>query len=214
MTELPTEGTGMDGASSTRDMALRKKKRRRKSKSAEKGLNGWLRGPRGARAIFVTMVLATAIYAANTFNTLRIATQSYGHLRFGMTLAEVRYALGHPAADKATGQHWAYAQDGVNLALDFDSSARLTAVNCNQAQDSLRQCPEVLGLRIGSSEALVRRRLGAPEAEQYSGTGKVMRYPGLGLEFRLRRETVEEITKSAPGDFAGTLRHAMWMLLP
>lgn len=207
-------GTEMNEGSSTGDMALRKQKRRRKSKTAEKGLSGWLRGARGARAIFIAMNLTAAIYAATIFNEVRNTSQSFGQLRIGMAMAQVRYALGHSAADTATGQHWNYTHDGVSFALDFDKTARLSGVNCRQSEASLRNCPEVLGLHIGSSEAAVRRRLGAPAAEHFAGTDKVMRYPGLGLEFTLRREMVEEITKTAPGAFAERLRHAMWMLLP
>jgi hypothetical protein len=214
MTDLPMEGTGMDGTGSTNDMALRKQKRRRKSKTAEKGFSGWLRGPRGARAIFLAMSLAAAIYLASTYREVRAATQSFGQLRLGMTKDEVRYALGSPDADKAAGQRWDYLHDGVTLALSFDRAERLNSANCSQIEDSLRNCPEVLGLRIGSSEAAVRRRLGAPASEHFAGTDKMMRYPGLGLEFTLRRQMVDEISKSTPGTFAETLRHAMWMLLP
>lgn len=194
-------------------MALRRKRRRRKSKHQDKGALAWLRGPGGARAILAGIAVAALGYGAVTWQSTMAVTKGYLGISTGTPKAQVRYALGKPAENE-TEATWHIAEQGLRLRVSFGQGDGVKAISCRQDPDRIQSCPQVLGIAVGSAEQDLVRRLGPASSEGFLGEDKLMVYPGLGYTFRLRRGLVEEITFHGSVSASAALYQVFWRLLP
>lgn len=149
---------------------------------------------------------------------LRQAMHDFGGISVGMTAAEVRYALGNPAQDPSQGQpksrEWRYSFERHTEVVTFDPAGRVARFSCRADNELLADCPEILGLHIGTSERDLLLRLGAPSKAELVGGEKVLEYPGAGLSFRLRKGGVVEISVAAAGGLRGQATQLAWLMLP
>ena len=71
-------------------------------------------------------------------------------------------------------------------------------VACSNGRAPSGDCPDVLGLHLGSGEEQIWYALGAPDQQGYSGDIKVMIYRPLGLTFSLRQFQIVGIAYRQP----------------
>lgn len=147
----------------------------------------------------VVSVLAV-VDVVGTVAALHASTVAYGLVGPGMSRDDVRYAMGEPASrtqTQAGGIDWLYRQGSGRFRVRFDSRGIFSRATCGSESADVSDCPEVLGLHLGTGEEQVWDALGAPERQGYAGDTKVIEYPSLGLGFGLRRLQVVQISLSA-----------------
>lgn len=164
------------------------------------------------RVLMVMCVLGAA-YAGTILWKAHLATSRYPPLRIGMTEREVRYILGPPQAHDLAGSVYRYSASGREIAVGFSPQGRIDSVRCVGGQGP-PTCPEIFGLGIGSSEAEVVRRLGAPSRQSRRGEEMTLHYGGMGLAFRIRQSKVRELELREGARFSGYFPRALWAAIP
>lgn len=106
---------------------------------------------------------------------------------------------------------WHFWNERGSYNVDFDpKSNRLESVSCYSEKPA--GCDALFGVRVGSSEDEVLKRLGPPDKQQTSGgealmgmpvqVTKTMDYTRLGLHLVLAKKAVTRISKHAPQDIS------------
>lgn len=126
---------------------------------------------------------------------------TYLGVRLGMSENEVRYLLGPPTSISTTTnlagfEVWRYSADSDNFRKNVVLGPSGVAVMNCRAHFS-QQCPELLGIGIGTSEAELLDQLGEPsKAPEVGDDGiKDMRYGPRArqVQFELRQSAVSQI---------------------
>lgn len=189
----------------------RRRRRRSRGRAASP-----LRHPAVGRfAALVVAVLALADVAF-TASALRGAALAYGLVGPGMSKDDVRYAMGAPASatDATGGGVWTYRQGSGRYRVAFDPQGRLTRVSCTGDRLDSADCPDLLGLHLGTPEEQVWYALGAPDDQRYAGDAKLLAYRSLGVTFTLRRLQVVEISLAGGGGGLAYLSRLPRLLVP
>ena len=140
------------------------------------------------------MAAIAVVYAGFMLYRVTHAARTFGSAFMGMTREQVRYYFGAPDAQRSDGTVWRVRDGDAATSFLFDARDQMMAVGCAAARvGGGGDCPDVLGLRLGSSEDAVWERLGVPTAVGYVGDSMIMDYPELGIRLKLRRAAIVAI---------------------
>lgn len=147
----------------------------------------------------------------------------YAGIKLGMSQGEVLYIKGMPATVRGIGSAdpweeklthkieqipkgkkvqdfgvWQYELSNAMLYVSFNKDrSQVFSILCI-ASDFLGSCPEIGGIKVGSSEADVLRRFGRPDEAEIKEMTKYMDYRQLGVVFGLMKESVLVLIVKAP----------------
>lgn len=87
---------------------------------------------------------------------------------------------------------WRYRRGDSFLAVGFEESGQVASVSCSVGFG--RDCPPLLGVRLGDTEEDIAKTLGKPEWQKIEGTTKAVAYDAYGVIFFLEKERVYDMT--------------------
>ncbi|MEO6389002.1 MAG: hypothetical protein ABIT16_03635 [Croceibacterium sp.] len=200
------------------DVQEAKPRRRSRSRSSSrKKHSSWseyFRGREFGRLVFYAMCLLGVAYTGFKLYTTRLASIYYSEVTIDLPDSEVRYMLGAPDRLEQNGLLYRYDEGGRVISTKQSPDKLLTAVSCTAPRLNSAHCETVLGLGIGSTEADVVVRLGAPDRVTYDGNDKIIHYDGMGLSFFLRKYEVYAIELHKGGSLLGYLPRVLWRMVP
>lgn len=165
--------------------------------------------------LLLLIVVATALIAVNQYwptNLTPVERQTqYWGIKLGLPATEVLYMKGSPenvfsepdaqkfkevlqVSKLPTGKtvhdyrEWSFSQSRTRYDVAFDKGMRVVAIQC-YSSDKLYNCPEIAGIRDGSSEEQMINRFGQGESK-ITGLTKRMNYDAQGVYFYLEKEVV------------------------
>jgi hypothetical protein len=169
--------------------------------------------------VALALIGGTLIVAAQYWDQLvptKLARQTeYAGVRLGMSRDEVKYVKGLPPKvvtddkdgpwqaygvlksselpqGKAVNDYplWSYEGYEHYLHVAFGKGGKTVRSIACFSKDKIYRCPEIGGVKDGTSEAELLRKLGAPSRSQIKDTTKSIGYDDIGVEFTLEKETV------------------------
>ncbi|MFM5953550.1 MAG: hypothetical protein ACKOPE_04515, partial [Novosphingobium sp.] len=132
-----------------------------KAKAAPTGVLGLVRAPWFGKALFVVMVLAALTQLWLLHDSADRARRVFGPVALGQTESEAHLSLGGDPARPLDAETATYQRAGRIMVLRFDPrDRRVAGVSCREEGVAPLACPDLLGVRIGSSRAAMLEKLG------------------------------------------------------
>jgi len=104
---------------------------------------------------------------------------------------------GHLIVNSTGWQYDVRTNTQINVSFDAPApSGKVIAVACYS--QTVYSCPEVFGLRDGSSEEEVLKHLGKPDSDTIESSAKVLRYEAYNLTLYLVKKRVYMVTVTTP----------------
>lgn len=184
----------------TGDSGPRRRRRRSggsKAKAAPTGVLGLVRAPWFGKALFGVMVVAALAQLWSIHGSAERARSAFGPVALGQTESEARFSLGGDPARPLDAETTAYQRAGRIMVLRFNpQDRRVAGMSCREEGVAPLACPDLLGVRIGSSRASMLAELGDGPV-RYAGSRELRDYPALGARIELDDGTVRAIAIGA-----------------
>lgn len=168
-----------------------------------------------ALAALGVMLLLYIFYVALLFV---LSSLAYADVGVGDRRDAVLYGVGRPAQSLAASgawepryvvdaPAWAYSNaTGGRVEVRFGTDDAVERIACSEPNAVASSCPDLFRVGLGDDEGTLTRRLGSPTSERLDGEVKIMRFAGIGAEYRLRRYVVYEIAAVRSGRSHPVLR--------
>ena len=167
-------------------------------------------------AVILSAIAVAVFILKDRFLPLAIQKE-YAGVQLGMTMDEVKYAIGYPDAvlepnvetegemkgwqkiiatkdlkDKKVDDYndWTFDRSFGHIQTTFDKKEkRLIAAEC-YSQNRLGDCPALYGIKDGDTEQSVFQRFGTPDNSKIDGVARMIYYERIGVFFYLAKKQV------------------------
>lgn len=184
---------------------------RRRRRGGVRDVRFSLRSRRTRRLVLATLGALLALYVLYVTLFFVLSSLAYADVGVGDRREAVLYGVGRPAQSLTAGgawesryvagaPAWAYSNaTGGRVEVQFGADDAVERIGCSEPNAVASSCPDLFRIGIGDDEGTLTRRLGSATSERLDGEVKIMRYAGIGAEYRLRRYVVYEIVAVRSG---------------